>query len=235
MTSTHHSWRRDAVLSGLTLLALLLWDATGFDLPVMHLWGNARGFAWREHWFTEGVLHNGGRWLATAVFLALVFNVWRPMPWGQPLMSRAQATWCLVATGLCLVLIPLLKRHSLTSCPWSLAQFGGAARWVSHWVWGQGDGGSGHCFPSGHASAAFSFLAAWFVLRTTHPRVGRWWLMSLLVIGTVFGAAQTLRGAHYPSHTLWTAWICWATTALLWHLSVRVWQAKLQPTHRPEP
>ena len=24
----------------------------------------------------------------------------------------------------------------------------------------------------------------------------------------VFGLAQTLRGAHHPSHTLWTAWLC---------------------------
>jgi membrane-associated PAP2 superfamily phosphatase len=30
--------------------------------------------------------------------------------------------------------------------------------------------------------------------------------------GLLFGLVQTLRGAHYPSHTLWTGWICWAVT-----------------------
>jgi membrane-associated PAP2 superfamily phosphatase len=23
-----------------------------------------------------------------------------------------------------------------------------------------------------------------------------------------------LRGAHYPSHTMWTGWICWAVTVV---------------------
>jgi membrane-associated PAP2 superfamily phosphatase len=25
----------------------------------------------------------------------------------------------------------------------------------------------------------------------------------------VLGVSQQLRGAHYMSHTLWTAWVCW--------------------------
>jgi membrane-associated PAP2 superfamily phosphatase len=28
----------------------------------------------------------------------------------------------------------------------------------------------------------------------------------------VFGVVQQMRGAHYMSHTLWTAWICWTVT-----------------------
>jgi len=27
----------------------------------------------------------------------------------------------------------------------------------------------------------------------------------------VLGLAQQWRGAHYMSHTLWTAWVCWVT------------------------
>jgi membrane-associated PAP2 superfamily phosphatase len=37
------------------------------------------------------------------------------------------------------------------------------------------------------------------------------------VIGFVLGVTQLLRGAHFPSHSLWTAWICWTLSALLWH------------------
>ena len=33
--------------------------------------------------------------------------------------------------------------------------------------------------------------------------------------GLLFGGAQTLRGAHYPSHSLWTAWLCWTLSATL--------------------
>jgi membrane-associated PAP2 superfamily phosphatase len=116
------------------------------------------------------------------------------------------------------LLVPLIKRVSLTSCPWSLAEFGGAASYVSHWAWGRTDGGPGHCFPSGHASGAFSFLAGWWALRVSAPRAARWWLVLTVVVGLVFGWGQMMRGAHYASHTLWTAWICWAVTVASWHL-----------------
>jgi membrane-associated PAP2 superfamily phosphatase len=34
-----------------------------------------------------------------------------------------------------------------------------------------------------------------------------------VLLGIVYGLGQMLRGAHYPSHMLWTGWICWAVTA----------------------
>ena len=48
-------------------------------------------------------------------------------------------------------------------------------------------------------------------------RQGQWLLLLVLFSGLVLGLAQTLRSAHYPSHTLWTAWICWIV-ALINHL-----------------
>ena len=32
---------------------------------------------------------------------------------------------------------------------------------------------------------------------------------------------QMLRGAHYPSHTMWTGWICWALTVAALQLRLR--------------
>jgi membrane-associated PAP2 superfamily phosphatase len=40
--------------------------------------------------------------------------------------------------------------------------------------------------------------------------VARRWLIAALAAGLLLGLVQQLRGAHYLSHTLWTAWICWA-------------------------
>jgi membrane-associated PAP2 superfamily phosphatase len=34
-------------------------------------------------------------------------------------------------------------------------------------------------------------------------------LAAVLAAGLVLGLAQQLRGAHYMSHTFWTAWCCW--------------------------
>ena len=145
--------------------------------------------------------------------------------WFAPTMARSARWWLLLATVVCLVLIPFIKSRSLVSCPWDLAQFGGTARYLPHWTvqaWvGAGDGGPGRCFPSGHASGAFSFITGWFVLREHWPRAARRWLIAVCVMGLVFGVAQVARGAHYPSHVGWTAWICWALSALIRPLARR--------------
>ncbi len=201
----------------------LAWDAAGWDLAVVGLWADARGFPWRHHWGLERVLHDAARHLATGLYLALWGLVWRPLgPWRT--LTRAQrlevalgATWGLLAVN-------VLKRESLTSCPWDLQAFGGVARHVSHWRWGVADGGPGHCFPGGHASAALAGLALplpWLASGEPAQRVwGRRALVAVLGLGVVLGLTQTVRGAHYPSHTLWTAALC-ATLAVLNH---RVWR-----------
>lgn len=117
--------------------------------------------------------------------------------------------------------MPTIKRGSATSCPWDLAEFGGTARFVPHWAWGGSDGGPGHCFPSGHAVAAFAFFALHFAWRETHPAIAHRWLFATLGGGLVFGAAQVMRGAHFVSHVGWSAWACWTITALVAPISRR--------------
>ena len=212
----------DAGVVAAGLLALLAWDASGGDLAAVRMFGNAHGFAWREHWFFSQLLHSGGRWLALAVLAGLALNVLWPAALarlagrpagGAPLLSSKERWWWLLSTLACALLVPALKQLSLTSCPWELAEFGGVAQHVSHWRLGLPDGGPGHCFPSGHATSAFALLSAWFVLRGPRPRLARAWLAAVLLAGLLFGVGQLVRGAHYPSHTLWTAWLCWTLCA----------------------
>lgn len=224
ITNAAHSVRRqgrhDLAWCLALLAALLLWDLSGLDLALMRWLASPVGYDWREHWFTTRVLHQGGRLLGWIVLTALVLQLWRPLPFARNL-ALAERRWWLATCLLCLLAIPLFKQASLTSCPWSLAEFGGTARYVSHWQWGMADGAGGGCFPSGHASAAFSFLAGYFALRQHHPLAARRWLLGVVGLGLLFGSGQTLRGAHYPSHTLWTAWICLALTLA----SQRAWWA----------
>ena len=194
----------------LLLLALLLaWDASGLDLPLARLFGDAQGFAWRDQPAFVLLAHTLPRWASSALLLALAFGALRP--WGFLRALAPRDRWQLVlAIALAMAAITLFKRASSTSCPWDLAEFGGTLAHVSHWLWGMRDGGAGHCFPAGHASAAFAYLAGWFVLRRSVARaVAMRWLAAALAAGLLLGLAQQVRGAHYMSHTLWTAWICW--------------------------
>ncbi|MCY7370213.1 MAG: phosphatase PAP2 family protein [Polaromonas sp.] len=195
-------------------LLLLLWDLSGLDLTVARWFGSLNGFALQSHWFWEGVLHGGVKrvqWLPAGLLIAMVV-----LPLGfMRKLALPQRLQLAGGTLLALALISGLKLGSGTSCPWDLQEFGGAALKVSHWHWGTADGGGGHCFPAGHASAGFAYLSGYFVFRRIDPRVARWWLIGALAAGLALGLAQQLRGAHFMSHTLWTAWLCWLVGALL--------------------
>ena len=205
----------DLLLALLALALLLGWDASGLDLAVSRLVAGPHGFPLRDAWFTRVLLHEGGRLFGWLVLALLVVNVWRPLIAGP---TRAERAGWLLVTLACMIAVPALKRVSATSCPWDLAEFGGVAMYVSHWQFGVSDGGPGHCFPSGHAVSAFGFLAGWFALRRHRPPLARLWLIAVMTLGIACGATQLVRGAHYASHTLWTAWLCWTLCAIAYTL-----------------
>jgi len=205
---------RDLVMVAVGLGLLVAWDLLGLDLPISRLFADADGFPLRDQWFVSGVLHSGSRWVAWAMALLLVVGIWKPMPFARALTRRERVDW-VVTTIACALLVPLLKLVSLTSCPWSLAEFGGTATHVSHWLMGQADGGPGRCFPAGHATAAFCFLPGYFILRPVAPLAARRWLWLTLAAGVVLTLVQVARGAHYVSHSLWTGWCCWLLSVVL--------------------
>ena len=193
------------------LLALTAWEASGADLAVSHLYGNPGGFALRSAWVTQTLLHDGGRWLAAAVLVLMIWDAWRPLVPGP---TRRERGYWLAVVVISLLLVPTLKRFSSTSCPWDLVEFGGQSAYVPHWLLGQADGGPGHCFPSGHAVASFAFFGLFFLWRPHRPAVARWALIGVLTAGAAFAWAQLARGAHFASHSFWSAWVCWAVAAL---------------------
>lgn len=212
--------KRLGLLTGLTGVGLLIWDFSGLDMAVMHLIADGSGFGLRDNWWLEEILHTRAKQLAIVVYLGLLLMVWWPQG-AMRQLSRWQRSEIMVGITLGLITISTLKRWSLSSCPWELQDFGGVAAYVSHWQWGTPDGGSGHCFPGGHVSSALAFVALalpWLVSGLpTQRALGRRILLTVLCFGLVLGLTQTLRGAHHPSHTLWTGFFCWAV-ALSNHL-----------------
>ena len=211
------------LMGTLCLLALvLLWDASGLDLAVMQFWGTTQGFPLQGNRWLSSLLHTRGQQVSMGVYLLMWILVWFPAgPWRA--VTRRERTAAAVAVTVSVLTINVLKHFSLTSCPWDLRLFGGSAEYVSHWAWGVADMGGGKCFPGGHASAAFGFLATCLPLLNSSDRAlqrhGWRLLVAIVLIGLVFGLTQTVRGAHYPSHTFWTAWICWTVGLLVYHLA----------------
>lgn len=214
----------------------LLWDATGLDMAVMRTIGTPDGFALQEAWLLSRMLHDGVRHAMTVAWLALL--AWALWP-GLRLPRRERVAVVVLST-LSLLAVNVIKNASLTSCPWDLQAFGGAAKQVSHWAWGVADGGPGRCFPGGHASSGFAFVALclpWLDAPAGAERrrdIGLRWLGAAVGIGLLAGVVQTLRGAHFPSHTLWTLLICAAVSLAGWRV-MRPWletTAAARPTTR---
>ena len=201
------SLRRDLAVVLAALVVVAAWDLGGLDFPLSRLFAGDGGFRWRDDFVASRVLHDGGRWLAWAVLGALACDAWRPLVHGPS--RRLRAAW-VAATLLLSAAVPGLKRLSDTSCPWDVAGLGGRFPYVPHWLAGVVDGGPGHCFPSGHAVSAFAFVGLYFLWRRHRPALARALLLAVLAAGVLFGAAQLVRGAHFLSHTLWSAWLCWA-------------------------
>lgn len=198
--------------------ALMAWDATGGDLFLARMAGSHLGFPLRANPFMVHVMHEGARNLSWALVILLFVAIRWPFGVLRRLGTGSRVQLALTVLGSVLA-VSMIKHASHTSCPWDLQEFGGVARYVSHWSWGVDDGGPGGCFPAGHASAAFAYVGGYFVLRRASARAASIWLWTALAAGLVLGVAQQLRGAHYMSHTFWTAWVCW-TVGLVIEMAV---------------
>lgn len=199
-------WLRGSIFG---LAVVILWDVFGSDLSLAALMGGRGGFPLRDSTWLVVPLHTGARLVAWAVLLSLVVGIRYPI---GPLKSLSFHARVQLPVGvlICLLTVASVKYFSTTSCPWDLQEFGGTVPYVWHWTLRVSDGGGGRCFPAGHASTGFAFLAGYFVLAQHQSRLASLWFATAVFAGLALGASQQFRGAHFASHTLWTAWICWA-------------------------
>jgi len=192
-------------------------DAWLADL--VYRWEGGR-WALRDAWWTSALLHEGGRRLSILCWIG-VCAAWvcaargaTCAAWRQPL------GYLLVAVLTSTLLVSTVKHASGIDCPWDLQRYGGTrpeGLWFG--VLSAGDAARGACFPAGHASAGYAWVAAWFAFAPLRPA---WRIPALglaLAAGAAFGIAQQLRGAHFLSHDLGTLALC----ALVAGALARIW------------
>ena len=158
---------------------------------------------------------------------------------------RGPLAYLAVSTLLATAVVAWIKSWSNMDCPWDLLRYGGERPYVGLLGLRPVGLSRGACFPAGHASAGYAWLSLYFFFRATRPRL-RWiGLLAGATAGLVFGASQQLRGAHFLSHDVWTAALCWMVafalsslgTASLGHVVVPADQTATVdcPDHAPPP
>jgi len=195
-------------------LGLLLWQiypATGIDQIIQSWYYDPATHTFplrNEPWLTIG-MHSALKMLVIAFGVA-VFGAWTVSflePALQP--ERRRLGWIWISMAITSVVISTLKGASIHHCPWDLLEYGGYAPHLALFEALPAGIEPGHCFPGGHASAGFVLLAFYFAWRDDRPVAARVALIGGLALGAVMGWSQTMRGAHFLSHTLWSAWVVW--------------------------
>jgi membrane-associated PAP2 superfamily phosphatase len=153
-------------------------------------------------------MHTGLKYLSLALWFALL--LWwvslRRRPSRQPL--RRAMGFTLIVTLLAALTVSSLRAISPHSCPWDLSAFGGTAEYFRFFDAVPQNPGPGRCAPSGHAASGFVWLAGYIALRDVDRKAARAALAFSLLFGILAGLTQLARGAHFLSHVLLTAWIC---------------------------
>ncbi|PNG12704.1 phosphatase PAP2 family protein [Stutzerimonas stutzeri] len=194
----------------LAMLVLLLGDPSQLDFALSRLFYEpGSGFVGRHSWLLEDVLHDRVKQLVILLaVLALVGFVLSLLPtrlaaWRRPL-------GCLVLSlALSTSIVTPLKALTGVHCPWSLTDFGGSETYTPLLSERAPTLKPGRCWPGGHASAGFSLLALFFVLRDRHPRAARYALAFALTLGIVLSVGRVMQGAHFMSHNVWTLLFDW--------------------------
>lgn len=188
-----------------------LFELTDLDLLISDLFYDFPAARWPygRSWWANEMIHVGGRWLVGLVgFSGLVvfllsWRVRRLRAWRRP------AVYCFLTIGLATGSVLQIQLRSARHCPRAIDRYGGSAPHLGLFEAPPTGIEPGRCFPAKHAAAGFSLFCLYFACLDRRRRWSRWGLVVSLVLGSVYTFGQLVRGAHFVSHCLWSAAICW--------------------------
>lgn len=201
----------------LFLLAMSVFSILNIDFKladfIYRLQGNT--WAWKDALITQGVLHKGGKWLSLAMGLATLLLLILSTTVNRLKQYRIPLLYLFSATLLSALLVTTIKHLVSMECPWDLIRYGGDRGFIGLLDIRPPSMPASACFPAGHASAGYTWIALYFFFAAIRPH-WRWAGLALgLGLGLAFGLTQQLRGAHFLSHDLWSAMLCWTVSFVL--------------------
>jgi len=204
-----------AVLMGVWLIFLLgmaLWHAVGLDFWIADALYRFEGqaWAWRGSFLAQDLVHQFGGAVVRLLGLILIVRLLRARLHGARYEQIRPLCYLTLSVVLSAVVVTVLKKTISIDCPWSLLRYGGTHPFVGLLGSSPASSVAAGCFPAGHASGGYAWIALFYYYRSIRPNWKWWGLAAALATGLVFGISQQFRGAHFASHDLWTIMICWS-------------------------
>lgn len=215
-------------LTGWLMLMLagmaIVWQAefTPWDVNLADYYFDfkARVFPLKHAWFYKDFLHGLVKQcligLDIGLLLLIVFDYLKVLPLDT--WSRLRLRFVFLASMLISLTIAGLKSFSPAHCPWDIERYAGTVplQTVFSALFNPAPlVEAGHCFPAGHASTGLWLAAFCVFYLPDSPKKAVSLFVSGLSVGLLLGWGQQVRGAHFLSHTLVSAWIASAIILLL--------------------
>jgi membrane-associated PAP2 superfamily phosphatase len=215
-------YARHAILPTVVALAMLALIAlSGLDWRLSDLFfdAGAKVFPLRDHPFLEIGLHRIAKHVVV-VFAAGMAVVAFVSLFSRRLAAWRRVLWFVVASmALSSASVSLLNAVTGKHCPYDLEAYGGSAPYVGLFDALPPGVAPGHCWPGGHATTGFSLFALYFAAGWLgRRRSARWLLGAAAALGFGVGLSRVAQGAHFASHIIWSALLCWLITLALYLL-----------------
>ena len=216
----------EGYLSLMTLLPLVLlligvmFEYSGFDV----WWGShfydyqSQSWPFRDHWLFDTIIHDWGR-----RFIILVAVLWLIFFFLTFFLNRLKKhkkimIYFLVATAAGPLIVGAGKQTTHIYTPWDLKIFSGTLPYIRIFDHVPNGVPIGESFPSGHAAGGYAFFSLYFLLLHLRSPYRIYGFLFGLGLGLIFGLGQQVRGAHFPSHDLFSMVICWYAALIFYFI-----------------
>lgn len=205
--------------AGLVLVGILF-EYTGIDIWwTSHFYDfNSGTWPYRSHWLFDSIIHEGGRYFNICVGVAWLICFVLTFLIGPARKLKKPMLYFLSATAAGPLIVGALKNTTHIYTPWDLKIFSGTMPYIRLFDHVPNGLPVGEGFPAGHASGGYAFFSLYFVLRHFGSPYRIYGLLFGLGLGTIFGIGQQVRGAHFPSHDLFSMAICWYAALIFYFI-----------------
>ncbi|RUO79903.1 PAP2 family protein [Idiomarina tyrosinivorans] len=179
---------------------------------LLYQWEGSDWVLRNNFWF-EQIFHNDIRWVNYLAVVVVILSVFNAAIFAKSRWLLRDRLLLFVSLLFCFGLVAYLKQITNMDCPWDIVDFGGNRDYYGIFSIKPESAPMGHCYPAGHASIGYAWISLYFYWHRRRPQAAKVGLAIALIAGIVLGIVQQLRGAHFFTDDITTAFVC---TVISW-------------------